>query len=127
MAFLCCPLVFECSVGKGVFVIGLSQISFFSSHLLFNHSPFIHGSEGFRTDPVCMFSSPPLLPVFFSTFVVYVSHILLPLLINCAFLYRQLLKAIPEFELESLSCLKVLRPSYVKSFPLASPLVGIPT
>ena len=28
-AFLCCPMVFEFSVGIGVFVIGLSQISFF--------------------------------------------------------------------------------------------------
>ena len=26
---MCCPLVFEFSVGKGGFVIGLSQISFF--------------------------------------------------------------------------------------------------
>ena len=31
VAFLCCPLVFEFSVGIGVFVIGLSQISFFFS------------------------------------------------------------------------------------------------
>ena len=29
VAFLCCPLVFELPVGIGVFVIGLSQISFF--------------------------------------------------------------------------------------------------
>ena len=29
MSFLCCPLVFEFSVGIGVFVIGMSQISFF--------------------------------------------------------------------------------------------------
>ena len=29
VAFLCCPLVFEFSVGIGVFVVGLSQISFF--------------------------------------------------------------------------------------------------
>ena len=34
VAFLCCPLVLEFSVGKGVFVIGLSQISFFFSLLL---------------------------------------------------------------------------------------------
>ena len=31
VAFLCCPLVFEVSVGIGFFVIGLSQISFFFS------------------------------------------------------------------------------------------------
>ena len=31
VAFLCCPLVFEFSVGMGVFVMGLSQISFFFS------------------------------------------------------------------------------------------------
>ena len=31
VAFFCCPLVFEFSVGIGVFVIGLSQISFFMS------------------------------------------------------------------------------------------------
>ena len=31
VAFLCCPFVFEFSVGIGVFVIGLSQISFFCS------------------------------------------------------------------------------------------------
>ena len=28
---MCCPLVFEFSVGIGVFVIGLGQISFFFS------------------------------------------------------------------------------------------------
>ena len=32
----CCPLVFEFSVGIEVFVIGLSQISFFSLTLLFS-------------------------------------------------------------------------------------------
>ena len=31
---MCCPLVFEFSVGIGVFVIGLGQISFFFSLLL---------------------------------------------------------------------------------------------
>ena len=31
VAFVCCPLVFEFSVGIGGFVIGLSQISFFFS------------------------------------------------------------------------------------------------
>ena len=31
MAFLCCPLVFEFSVGIRVFVIGLNQISIFFS------------------------------------------------------------------------------------------------
>ena len=31
VAFVCCPLVFEFSVGIGGFVIGLSQISLFSS------------------------------------------------------------------------------------------------
>ena len=31
MAFVCCPLVFEFSVGIGGFVIGLGQISFFFS------------------------------------------------------------------------------------------------
>ena len=31
VAFLCCPLVFEFSIGIGDFVIGLSQISFFFS------------------------------------------------------------------------------------------------
>ena len=30
MAFVCCPLVFEFSVGIGGFVIGLGQIFFFS-------------------------------------------------------------------------------------------------
>ena len=37
---MCCPLVFEFSVGIGGFVIGLGQISFFfSSHYLkFCHS-----------------------------------------------------------------------------------------
>ena len=36
---LCCPLVFEFSVGKGVFVIGLSQISFLLSLLVNNKMP----------------------------------------------------------------------------------------
>ena len=35
MAFVCCPLVFEFSVGIGGFVIGLGQISFFFSVLTF--------------------------------------------------------------------------------------------
>ena len=30
---MCCPLVFEFSVGIGAFVIGLSQISFFFSYI----------------------------------------------------------------------------------------------
>ena len=32
---MCCPLVFEFSVGIGGFVIGLGQISFFFSHNLY--------------------------------------------------------------------------------------------
>ena len=32
---MCCPLVFEFSVGIGGFVIGLGQISFFFSHNIY--------------------------------------------------------------------------------------------
>ena len=46
---MCCPLVFECSVGIGGFVIGLGQISFFFSmyathikHFLDNISCYIN-------------------------------------------------------------------------------------
>ena len=44
MAFVCCPLVFEFSVGIGGFVIGLSQISFFFSfsiHMILYGSTYI--------------------------------------------------------------------------------------
>ena len=37
---LCCPLVFEFSVGIGGFVIGLSQISFFVSLWVYYTIPF---------------------------------------------------------------------------------------
>ena len=38
---MCCPLVFEFSVGIGGFVIGLGQISFFCSlHILSNEQCF---------------------------------------------------------------------------------------
>ena len=37
VAILCCQLVFEFSVGIGVFVIGLSQISIFFSNMLEDH------------------------------------------------------------------------------------------
>ena len=36
VAILCCPLVFEFSVGIGVFVIGLSEISFFFSQYIYS-------------------------------------------------------------------------------------------
>ena len=39
VAFMCCPLVFEFSVGIGGFVIGLGQISFlFSFEILVHHA-----------------------------------------------------------------------------------------
>ena len=39
--FLCCPLVFEFSVGIGVFVISLSQIFFFSSYTSSEIEPYV--------------------------------------------------------------------------------------
>ena len=77
---MCCPLVFEFSVGIGGFVIGLGQISFFFSLLLSTYSKWLYNDQ-FRLYLVYMYMAhfhithfPNLIILIVTKFMLHVSQ-----------------------------------------------------
>ena len=61
---MCCPLVFEFSVGIGGFVIGLGQISFFFSFTLIKSYGFYFRKEEGNIVKYAIINTPPSPQIF---------------------------------------------------------------